>query len=82
MNTNELTNDEIVKWACLFECLYNVYKQSKKSNMDFDYILKKKLKPHLINQYIEQRFPIMCNQIETEQYAGEFISEFLFKGKE
>jgi hypothetical protein len=78
----ELSNDEVVKWACLFECLYNVKKQCEKSKTDFDYILKKKLKPHIINQYIEQRFPIMCNQIETEQYAGEFISEFLFKGKE
>lgn len=77
-----LSDDEMVKWACLFECLFNVYKQCKKDKIDYDYVLKKRLKPHLVNQYIDQRFPIMCNQLETEQYAGEFISEFLFDGRE
>ena len=78
----KLTNDELVKWACLFECLDSISKQCKKTGMDIDYILKKKLKPHIIQEYIDTRFPILCNQLETGQYAGEFIQNFVFDGKD
>lgn len=77
-----VSNDELVKWACLFECLYNVNKRCKKNGVDIDYVLKKKLKPNVIDEYIRGRFPIMCNQLETGEYAGEFINEFLFDGKD
>lgn len=72
-----LTDDEIVKWVCLFECLYNLDKYCKKHNIDYNYILNKKLKPNHINNYIDMRFDQMCNQIETKSYAGEFVEKFL-----
>jgi hypothetical protein len=77
-----LTEDEAVKWACLFECLYNIYKHCQKTDLDYDYVVNKKLKPNHINNYIDNRFPIMCNLLETEGYVGEFMTKFLYGDKE
>ena len=82
MDTKKLSNEELVRWGCLFECLYTLQKQCKKKDLDFDYILKKKLKPNHIKEYIENRFPIVCNNMETGQYLGDFFNELIYDGKD
>ncbi len=78
----KLSDDEIVKWACLFECLYNVNKLCDKKNLNLEYILKKKVKPNIIHEYVNDRYPTLCNQLESGEYAGEFINKFLFNDKD
>ena len=82
LKSMKLSDDEIVKWACLFECLYNVNKLCEKKNLNVDFVLKRKIKPNVIHDYIKDRYPILCNQLETGQYAGEFIQDLLFDGKD
>jgi hypothetical protein len=77
----KLSNDEIVKWACLFECLYNVNEVCDKKGLNVDYILKKKVKLNVMQEYMRERYPIMCNQLETGEYAGDFIEKFVFGSK-
>lgn len=79
---DKLSYDECIKWGCLFECLYTLQKQCEKKRVDFNYILKKKLKPNHITEYIENRFPTVCNNMETGAYLGEFFNELLYDGKD
>ena len=82
MKNNILSDDEIVRWACLFECLALITDKCKKYNLDHDLVLNKKLKPNHIQGYIDSRFPVLCNSIETGSYSGDFITKFLYNGKD
>jgi len=77
MNNIILSDDECVKWACLFECIYNINKYCERYGIDSDIILRKRLKPHHISLYIEDRFSILANEIETQNISSEFLNDFL-----
>lgn len=81
MSMKILNEDESIRWACLFECLYNIDKKCKETNIDVEMVFNRRLKPHHIVEYIDNRFPILSNKIETGEYAGEFIHLLMYGEK-
>jgi len=78
-----ISNDEAVKWLCLFECLLYIQKQCEKNKLDYEVVLNKKIKPNHIKKYIEERFPIICNILDSNGFNqdDEFLYEFLYGNK-
>lgn len=76
-NKKEYTLEEICKWAALFECLWYVDRYAKQKNLDGDKMITK-IKPSHIKQYIASRFPIIENQVLSNDLENsDFFTEFI-----
>jgi hypothetical protein len=74
--TYNLNNPEICsRWAALLECIMIFEKgcSMKRLNPDDEF---KKLKPNVINQYINDRSPQIEKEL-TENKDGFFVNNFL-----
>lgn len=78
-----MSKDETVKWLCLFECLDHISTFCEKSKLDLETVITRKLKPNHIKDYIQDRFPQMCNDIDTGRItqSDTFAYRFIYDGK-
>jgi hypothetical protein len=78
-----MSNDESVKWLCLFECLDIVSNFCERDGLDLEHTITRRLKPNHIKNYIRERFPQMYNDIDTGRITmgDTFAYRFIYNGK-
>jgi hypothetical protein len=78
----KLSNEECVKWLCLFECVDEISKYCDNKKLDKEVILNKKMKQHHIRNYIEDRFHSMSNDFDTGRIKTRrgFVHDFIYEG--
>jgi hypothetical protein len=75
-----LTNEELIKWLCLFECIDEVSKYCVNKKLNTEHVLNKKMKQHHIREYIKDRSHSMSNDFDTGRIAIRkgFAHDFVY----
>lgn len=65
----EMSSVSFARWACLIEALGFIQEKAEELNLDVDNFLK----PVAIEHYIEERYPAMLHDVETEIKLGILV---------
>jgi len=72
-----LTDDEMIKWLCLFECLDEIRKYCEKVGIDCETIIGTKAKQMHIRNYVDERFPTMSTDLQLNR-MNKFCHDFIY----
>lgn len=75
----ELSNEEAIKWLCLFECIHEITQYCNKHGLDSEQILNKKAKQSHIRKYIQERSNTMSTDLELGR-LNKFTHDFIHGG--
>jgi hypothetical protein len=62
----EMSSVSFARWACLVEALNFIQEKAEQLNLNVDNFLK----PVAIDHYIEERYPAMLHDVDTEINLG------------